>query len=56
LEKPQELAALDFEQLVSNPNNLIMVEWPENIDLKEIVDCALLEFNAEDDSHEISIK
>lgn len=33
LEKREELEVLNWEQLVSDPNNLIMVEWPENVGL-----------------------
>lgn len=32
LEKPEELGAIDFKDLVSDPHNLIMIEWPENIE------------------------
>lgn len=35
LEAGRELQALDFEKLVENPNNLILIEWPENV--KEIL-------------------
>lgn len=35
LESGRELQALNFEELVNNPNNLILIEWPENI--KEIL-------------------
>ncbi len=35
LESGRELQVLDFEELVKNPNNLIIIEWPENI--KEIL-------------------
>ncbi len=31
----KELQVLDFEQLVENKNNLIVIEWPENV--KEIL-------------------
>ncbi len=31
LEKPEELEALDWEYLVVDKNNLIMIEWPENV-------------------------
>ena len=34
LENAQELEALRFEELVTNKNNLIMVEWPENVGLR----------------------
>ena len=35
LEKGGELQALNFEEIVANPNNLILIEWPENV--KEIL-------------------
>jgi tRNA threonylcarbamoyladenosine biosynthesis protein TsaE len=31
LENAQELQNLNFEELVSNPHNLILIEWPENV-------------------------
>lgn len=30
LEKYEELEVLNWEQLIADPNNLIVVEWPEN--------------------------
>jgi len=35
LEKAEELQALNFEELVENKHNLILIEWPENV--KEIL-------------------
>src|SRR3989344_3309448 len=35
LEKGRELQDLNFEELVNNPHNLILIEWPENV--KEIL-------------------
>lgn len=35
LESGRELQTLNFEDLVDNPNNLILIEWPENV--KEIL-------------------
>ncbi len=35
LEKAAELQTLNFEELVENRNNLIIIEWPENV--KEIL-------------------
>jgi len=55
LEKRQELEALNFEQLVSDANNLIMIEWPENVGLKEFVEGASLNFEIIDGNHHISI-
>ena len=31
LERGQELSALNFESLVADANNLILIEWPENV-------------------------
>ncbi len=31
LDNGEDLQKLDFEELVSNKNNLIVIEWPENI-------------------------
>jgi tRNA threonylcarbamoyladenosine biosynthesis protein TsaE len=35
LEKPEDLQALDWEELVADKNNLIMIEWPENAGLDQ---------------------
>ncbi len=37
LERPQELEVLDFERLVADPRNLIMIEWPENVGLGKVI-------------------
>lgn len=37
LEQPKELEALGFESLVADKNNLIMVEWPENVRLDDLM-------------------
>jgi tRNA threonylcarbamoyl adenosine modification protein YjeE len=37
LERPEEMEALNFERLVADPHNLILVEWPENVELEKIV-------------------
>jgi len=34
LEKPEEIKALNLEKVISDPKNLIMIEWPENVGLK----------------------
>lgn len=34
LEKPEDLEALNFEELILYKDNLIMIEWPENVGLK----------------------
>ena len=40
LERPEELEALDWEALVADRNNLIMVEWPENVGLDKFTEYA----------------
>ncbi len=37
LERPEELEALNFDKLVADPCNLILVEWPENVELKKML-------------------
>jgi len=37
LEKPEELEVLNWEQLVADPHNLIMVEWSENVELDKLI-------------------
>lgn len=54
LENGQELQNLDFEAEVSNKNNLIVIEWPENV--KEILPEGILKVQFEHtggDSREI---
>ncbi len=34
LEKNEELKALDLPRVISNKNNLIMIEWPENVGME----------------------
>jgi tRNA threonylcarbamoyladenosine biosynthesis protein TsaE len=34
LEKKEELKALDLPKVINNKNNLIMIEWPENVGLE----------------------
>ena len=56
LEKAEELDALDWEGLVSDKNNLIMVEWPENIKSAIPADSAMIKFeNVRDKSYKIEI-
>lgn len=31
LEKPEQVSVLEWDELVANPDNLIIVEWPEKI-------------------------
>ena len=34
LERSEDLAVLNFEELLEDKNNLIMIEWPENVGLQ----------------------
>jgi len=31
LNKPKELLDLDFEEIISNPQNIVLIEWAEKI-------------------------
>ena len=56
LERPEELVALKFDELVADPSNLILIEWPENVKLKDKVpECIELKFEVVDDGYRISI-
>jgi tRNA threonylcarbamoyl adenosine modification protein YjeE len=45
LEKKEEMVALKLEEVIGDKNNLIMIEWPENVGLKvdEQIDFRALE-------------
>ncbi len=50
LERREELEALRFEDVISDPNNLVMIEWPENVglsidDLDEVIECEIKDGN-----------
>ena len=45
LKGPNELAVLDWDRLIKDPTNIIMVEWPENI--KESIPKSSLSINFE---------
>ncbi len=53
LEKREELEVLEWEKLVADKNNLILIEWPENVGLKEFEKDAHLSFEATDENHTI---
>ncbi len=55
LENPEETDALDFELLVADRHNLIMVEWSENVSLDKIVpDHHEIRFEVVDNEYQIS--
>ena len=55
LEKYEELEVLGWEQLVADPNNLILVEWPENAGIDKNKNPELIELGFEivDDRYNI---
>jgi len=55
LEKRQELEALRFEDLVADKNDLIMIEWPENVGLQEFSKLAHIKFEIQDKAYTIAI-
>ena len=56
LERREELEALDWENLVADKNNLILIEWPENVGLKGFESKAHLSFEISVDKHLISVE
>ncbi len=56
LEQPEELEAIGWESLVADKNNLIMVEWPENVGLNKLIPNILeLKFEAKGTDREIQL-
>ncbi len=55
LEKPEELAAIRWEDVVADPHNLVMVEWPENVGLKSFAAGASLKFAIQDGAYSIDM-
>lgn len=66
LERREDLEALRFEDVVADPHNLVMMEWPENVGMNEndpvfggvngAQGGAFLKFEIVDGNHVISIK
>jgi tRNA threonylcarbamoyladenosine biosynthesis protein TsaE len=56
LERREELGALNWERLVADKGNLILIEWPENVGLKEFDTNADLRFDIREGKYEINIK
>ncbi len=56
LERPEELEVLNFDKLVADPHNLIMVEWPENVELKKMIpESSELKFELVDGKYQIIV-
>ncbi len=48
LEQPEELEALCFEDVISDKNNLVLVEWPEQVSLDKFGEKERLTFEMKD--------
>jgi len=48
LERREELEVLEREQLVADKKNLILIEWPENVGLKEFEPLAHISFETDE--------
>ena len=53
LERREELTALNWEELVADNNNLILIEWSENVGLKDFLEQTHLQFLAEGVEYQI---
>jgi tRNA A37 threonylcarbamoyladenosine biosynthesis protein TsaE len=56
LERGEELEAIRFEDLVADKNNLIVIEWPENVGLKEFEPDCDLHFEIRDGHHVVMVQ
>ena len=56
LERREELEVLEWEKLVADKNNLILIEWPENVGLNEFESLAHLTFDSIDGVYKITIE
>lgn len=55
LERMEELQAIEYEKIVSDNQNLILIEWPDNVGLDNFSSNCLLNFELKDDVHYITI-
>lgn len=56
-DKPEEILALNFQEIIANPKNLIFIEWPERIAKFLPKNSVWLEFKVKGkDKREIKIK
>ena len=56
LERREELEALQWERLVADKNNLILIEWPENVELKEFEPMVHLRFEIKEGKYEVLVR
>ncbi len=54
LERPEDLAVLNFDQIIADKDNLIMIEWPENVGLEPGGCTSRLGFEVKDGEYEIT--
>jgi tRNA threonylcarbamoyl adenosine modification protein YjeE len=55
LEKQTDLLALEFEHVVSDPKNLVLIEWPENVGLRSFKEKCHLTFDIKEGKHTIVV-
>ncbi|HTK33518.1 MAG TPA: tRNA (adenosine(37)-N6)-threonylcarbamoyltransferase complex ATPase subunit type 1 TsaE [Candidatus Paceibacterota bacterium] len=55
LEDKEQLQVLEWDKLIADRDNLILIEWPENVGLTEFSPSAFLKFEAKEGNHSISI-
>ncbi len=56
LEKKEELTALQWDNVISDPQNVILIEWPENVGLTEFKPSADIHFEIKDGVHHIEVR
>ncbi len=55
LEDKEQLQALEWGKLIADKDNLILIEWPENVGLSDFVKSAHLSFESLEGEHKINI-
>ena len=55
LQRREELGAIDFESIVADENNLVMIEWPENVGLGEFREGCCLKFEVREGKYVIGV-
>ena len=55
LERHEELEVLEWEKLVADKNNLILIEWPENVGLENFADKTRIHFSSNNNFYNIEI-
>lgn len=55
LEKREELEVLQWEKLIADKHNLIIIEWPEKVGISDLAPLANLDFEIVKDLHNITV-